>query len=229
MGTERTGPDLTNIGKRQPSEAWNLLHLYQPRAVVDESVMPAYPWLFSVKPKLDPGDVEVVVPDKYREGISGKIVASQEALQLVAYLQSLVQTELYSVQESPKFLYSEDEQDEIKDSLSNPLPNGKGLYVANCQSCHQSNGEGLPGAFPPLKGSPIVNDDDLQMYVQIIMEGYDAREEYAVMNAVGKDNNLTPAEIAAIINYERSSWGNSGRMVTKEEIEKLINELYNLQ
>ena len=31
MGTERTGPDLTNIGKRQPSVAWNLLHLYQPR------------------------------------------------------------------------------------------------------------------------------------------------------------------------------------------------------
>ncbi|MCE9540546.1 MAG: cbb3-type cytochrome c oxidase subunit II, partial [Bacteroidetes bacterium] len=32
MGTERTGPDLTNIGSRQPSMAWNLLHLYQPRA-----------------------------------------------------------------------------------------------------------------------------------------------------------------------------------------------------
>ena len=49
MGTERTGPDLTNIGSRQPSLAWNLLHLFQPRAVVEKSIMPAYPWLFEVK------------------------------------------------------------------------------------------------------------------------------------------------------------------------------------
>ena len=46
MGTERTGPDLTNVGVRQGSLAWNLLHLYQPRAVVEQSIMPAYPWLF---------------------------------------------------------------------------------------------------------------------------------------------------------------------------------------
>ncbi|MBR9915577.1 MAG: cytochrome c [Algicola sp.] len=232
MGTERTGPDLTNIGKRQPSEAWNLLHLYQPRAVVDESVMPAYPWLFVVKSKLEPGDVEVVVPDKFRKNVTGKIVASKEALQLVAYLQSLVQTDLYAAQKSPEFLYSDAEdaeQAEINDSLASSLPNGRRLYAANCQSCHQSNGEGLPGAFPPLKGSPIVDSDNLEMYVQIIMEGYDAREEYAVMNAVGRDNNLSPAEVAAIINFERSSWGNNGNMVTKEEVEKLINELYNLQ
>ncbi|WP_462237358.1 c-type cytochrome [Ferruginibacter sp.] len=32
--------------------------------------------------------------------------------------------------------------------------NGTTLYTANCQSCHQSNGEGLPGAFPPLKRQP---------------------------------------------------------------------------
>lgn len=49
MGTERTGPDLTNIGTRQSSLARNLLHLYQPRAVVEKSIMPAYPWLFEVK------------------------------------------------------------------------------------------------------------------------------------------------------------------------------------
>ena len=45
MGTERTGPDLTNVGVRQPSLDWNLSHLFNPRIVVKESVMPAYPWL----------------------------------------------------------------------------------------------------------------------------------------------------------------------------------------
>src|SRR6185437_10050980 len=47
MGTERTGPDLTNVGLRQPSAVWNLTHLYNPRILVKESIMPAYPWLFT--------------------------------------------------------------------------------------------------------------------------------------------------------------------------------------
>ena len=59
MGTERTGPDLTNVGNRQPSLEWNLLHLYQPRAVVSKSIMPSYKWLFDVKEK--PGKDDVVV------------------------------------------------------------------------------------------------------------------------------------------------------------------------
>ncbi|HET7360717.1 MAG TPA: cbb3-type cytochrome c oxidase subunit II, partial [Salinimicrobium sp.] len=46
LGSERTGPDLTNIGKRQPSEAWHLLHLYNPRSVSPASIMPSYPWMF---------------------------------------------------------------------------------------------------------------------------------------------------------------------------------------
>lgn len=84
MGTERTGPDLTNVGTRQPSMAWNLLHLYQPRAVVEKSIMPAYPWLFEIKNEVGEDEVEVNVPDEYRKVINGKIIASQEALNLVA-------------------------------------------------------------------------------------------------------------------------------------------------
>ena len=49
MGTERTGPDLTNIGNRQPSSDWQLVHLFNPRTVVKESIMPAYPWLSLIK------------------------------------------------------------------------------------------------------------------------------------------------------------------------------------
>ena len=65
LGSERTGPDLTNIGERQPSVDWQLLHLYQPRAVVEQSVMPAYQWLFKEKDYLEKGDIEVKVPEKF--------------------------------------------------------------------------------------------------------------------------------------------------------------------
>ena len=223
MGTERTGPDLTNIGSRQPSLAWNLLHLYQPRAVVEKSIMPAYPWLFEVKNELGEKDVEVVVPDAYRKGISGRIVATQEALLLVAYLQSLKQTPLPDGKLPMEFLYKKKEIPVVVNGNNANLPDGKLLYTNNCMSCHQANGEGLKSAFPSLKGSPIVLGDDLELFVNIIMLGYDARPEYAVMNAVGLDNNLTPEEVTAIINHEKTSWGNNAKTVTPEEVKKIMD------
>ena len=222
MGTERTGPDLTNVGVRQGSLAWNLLHLYQPRAVVEQSIMPAYPWLFKEVYSVNKDDVEVVVPDKYRKGIKGKIIASQEALDLVAYLQSLKQTALPDGKPAMEFLYKKEIKKDASGIASN-LPDGGLLYTKNCSSCHQANGEGLKGAFPSLKGSPIVLGDDLDLFVSIIMLGYDARPEYSVMNAVGTDNELTPEEVTAIINHEKTSWGNEAKPISTEEVKKIMD------
>jgi cytochrome c oxidase cbb3-type subunit 2 len=93
LGTERTGPDLTNIGSRQPSDVWQLIHLYQPRALVSASIMPAYPWLFTIKDRADAGDTTVAVPAAYAP--AGKVVvANRSALDIVAYLKSLKQVPL---------------------------------------------------------------------------------------------------------------------------------------
>lgn len=223
MGTERTGPDLTNIGTRQPSIAWHLLHLYQPRAVVEKSIMPAYPWLFEVKDHLAKNDVEVIVPDQYRVGIQGKIVASREAIQLITYLKSLKQTPLPDGKAPLEFLYKKKVSSAALNGKSENLPDGLELYTQNCVACHQANGEGLKGAFPPLKRSPVVLGDDLELYVTIIMQGYNARPEYAVMNAVGTDNNLSPEEVTAIINHEKMSWGNDAKKVSLEEVKKIMD------
>jgi len=90
LGTQRTGPDLTNVGVRQPSEIWNLIHLYNPRIVVPTSVMPSYPWYFEYKTTAATDDVVVPIPDAYKP--EGKIVVAQsEAIEMVRYLQSLKQ------------------------------------------------------------------------------------------------------------------------------------------
>jgi cytochrome c oxidase cbb3-type subunit II len=91
LGTMRTGPDLFNIGARQPSDQWHLGHLYQPRAYLPGSIMPSYPFMFEAKAKADPGDVEVKLPPGY--GPVGQVlVAKAEALDLVAYLKALNHT-----------------------------------------------------------------------------------------------------------------------------------------
>ncbi|MDQ8203051.1 cbb3-type cytochrome c oxidase subunit II [Pelagicoccus sp. SDUM812003] len=96
LGTMRTGPDLHNIAARQPSEDWHLIHLYQPRAVLPNSVMPSYQYLFTHVNEVPLGSKEVNVPKNWLpEG--AKVIATQEALDLVAYLKSLDHT--YSVEQ----------------------------------------------------------------------------------------------------------------------------------
>ena len=91
LGSMRTGPDLFNIGVRQPSKDWNLGHLYQPRAYVRDSIMPAYPFLFTIKSAAEEGDQVVNLPPGVAP--AGKVVvANREALDLVTYLIGLDHT-----------------------------------------------------------------------------------------------------------------------------------------
>lgn len=92
LGTMRTGPDLFNIGARQPSADWHLGHLYQPRAYTPGSIMPAFPFLFvERKGPAAAGEVTVTLPPAYaKPGIT--IIATQDAVNLVEYLKGMDHT-----------------------------------------------------------------------------------------------------------------------------------------
>lgn len=92
LGTMRTGPDLLNIGARQPSKDWHLGHLYQPRAYTPGSIMPPYPYLFEVRQgEAKAGETVVNLPPAFAK--PGQVVlAKPEALALVDYLLSLDRT-----------------------------------------------------------------------------------------------------------------------------------------
>lgn len=219
LGSERTGPDLTNVGKRQAGREWHLLHLYNPRSVVKESVMPGYPWLFTEKSEKEVTDKDVVVPvpAKFLRNSTRKIVASKEVLDLVEYLVSLKQPDMEAVYDFIPAL----KKDRPAAAGGTPagLPDGSVLYSNTCAACHQADGKGLPGAFPPLAGSPIVNDASPETLIRIILQGYDARAEYGVMAPFA--DMLSDEEIAAIATHERSSWGNKAPTVTPEEVKKV--------
>lgn len=231
MGTERTGPDLTNIGNRIPSDDWHFVHLYNPRIVVEQSIMPSYPWLFEEKSQAAEGDKVVSVPPSVMRNSSNVVVAKEEALQLVAYIKTLKQTPLPTGISPNEFLYKKEKVKTTSSDATAPeaILDGAQLYAANCQACHQANGEGLKGAFPPLKGSKIVNNENPETLINIILNGYNAREEFAEMPAVGRLNSLSAAEIAAIINHERSSWGNTGTTIPAKQVDEIIQFINNQQ
>lgn len=222
LGSERTGPDLTNIGKRQSSEDWHLLHLYNPRAVVSESVMPSYPWLFKVVDStlVKPDEKVVAVPQEFFNKKGKKVVAREEALLLVEYLKSLKQTDLPGGDIADFIPALRKIQEEgMQGGSGGGKPDGANLYKQTCAACHQDNGKGVAGAFPPLAGSKIVTDKDPETLIRIILQGYNSRPDYGVMPPFA--DMLTDAEIAAIATHERSSWGNSADEVTEEDVKKI--------
>ena len=209
LGTERTGPDLSNVGNRQPSDVWHLIHLYQPRAVVSGSIMPAFPWLFEIRPGAGEGDVVVPVPEEYVPA-GGLVVAGPLAQALVAYLLSLRQVPLAA--ERPTTAAGSGE------AL------GARVYDTRCASCHQPDGGGVPGTFPPLARDPVVIAEDPTRHVEIVLfglvgEAIDGTDYAAPMP--GWKDQLTDEEVAAVVNHERTSWGNNAPGVTPERVAEI--------
>lgn len=81
---------------------------------------------------------------------------------------------------------------------------GEKVYTANCAACHQASGDGLPPNFPALKGSKIANGP-ADAHIKQVING---------KNLMPPFKQLSDEDVAAVVSYERTSWGNKGGAVT---------------
>ena len=81
---------------------------------------------------------------------------------------------------------------------------GEQVYAANCVACHQANGKGVPNAFAPLDGSPVVNGAKAHQ-IDVLLHGQDTP---AYASAMPGWKQLSDTEIAAVITYTRNTWSN---------------------
>jgi len=89
-GSQRVGPDLANLGARQPDVNWHLLHLYAPQFQVKGSTMPPYRFLFEKrKIKLQPSPEALVLPAEAAPPAGYEVVPKPAAKALAAYLVNL--------------------------------------------------------------------------------------------------------------------------------------------
>ena len=92
---------------------------------------------------------------------------------------------------------------------------GEKVYAANCVACHQATGKGVPGAFPALDGSKIVNGPKNDQ-IALVMNG----KPNTAMAAFGKQ--LNDVELAAVITFTRNAWGNkTGEAIQPAEVKAL--------
>jgi mono/diheme cytochrome c family protein len=101
---------------------------------------------------------------------------------------------------------------------------GGAIYTANCSSCHQSDGQGIAGAFPPLAGNPTVTGNPITV-ITIVKDGLEGRlavngQAYSGIMPRWRDL-LSDEQIADVISYIRSSWKNDAPGVSTADVQSV--------
>ena len=105
-------------------------------------------------------------------------------------------------------------------TLGEEVYNTGGSGGVACLTCHQATGEGLPGAFPPLKGAGDFYGDCAK-HAGFVINGLTGEIEIAgttYNSAMPAQANLSDMEIAAVITFERNSWGNDDGVCTPDQV-----------
>lgn len=107
--------------------------------------------------------------------------------------------------------------------LKASMERGEELYVTNCQNCHMANGQGVGKVYPPLANSDYLMEDVTRSIDQVLHGTDDGTviEGVKYSGEMTAFNMLSNQEIADVLNYIRNSWGNDGKMVTSEQVEKV--------
>lgn len=107
---------------------------------------------------------------------------------------------------------------------------GELLYQQRCLSCHQATGEGLPGTYPPLAGSEYVGAADPGVPARILIHGISGpitvkgTEYNNLMPPYGVGVQMSDEEVAELLTYVRSSFGNTASAVTAADVKKARDE-----
>ena len=94
-------------------------------------------------------------------------------------------------------------------SLAAAAPDGQALFISNCSACHQATGLGVPGAFPALAGDKFVTGDG-KTVAHVVLFGRGGMPAFK--------GDLGDADIAAILTYVRSAWGNKAGPVAPQDV-----------
>lgn len=99
---------------------------------------------------------------------------------------------------------------------------GQLIYEQNCLTCHQANGSGVPNLNPPLRGTDWVLGDKTRL-INVLLKGLQGQEIEGDMydNAMPAHDFLNDTQIADVLTYIRSNFGNKADAITADEVKAL--------
>lgn len=102
---------------------------------------------------------------------------------------------------------------------------GRKVYLSSCVACHQANGQGVEGAFPPLANSDYLLADKNRT-IDIVAHGMDGEITVngITYNAIMASQSLSKKEVKDVVNYILNAWGNDGGEVTMKEVHDVMSK-----
>ncbi|EIF30777.1 cytochrome c, mono- and diheme variants family [Burkholderia sp. Ch1-1] len=113
--------------------------------------------------------------------------------------------------------------------IADSLPVGFYVYRSFCASCHRDDGSGVTHAFPTLAGNPSVLTEDTTSLIRLLVEGGNSPSTLTGpprQAMPGFATTLTDVEIALVLTYIRSAWGNHAQPVTANDVATLRKEIH---
>lgn len=168
-------------------------------------------------------------PAPPRLPLSVKIVFAQLALAALALAWAPAQTLLRSSRgEGPpatRLAAATTEPTDVDALPADPVMRGEKIFAQTCAACHQPDGRGLPGVFPPLAGSDFLLAD-AERAVRIVTRGLSGP---VTVNGVEYRSAMPPLplsdqDVAAVLSYVMQAWGNNGPAVAISDVTRVRGE-----
>ncbi|HDS1737201.1 cytochrome c [Pseudomonas sp. BP8] len=101
---------------------------------------------------------------------------------------------------------------------------GASVYIDNCAACHRTDGQGYTRVFPALAGNPVVQTQDATSLIHVVLAGATVPATHTApsnLTMPGFGWRLSDQEVAEVVNFIRTSWGNQGSAVTAGDVKAL--------
>lgn len=181
---------------------------------------------FAVKKDANPGFIneawtQVERPGIYRgqcaelcgkdHGFMPIVVIAKTPSEFQQWLQDTEQAQLRAAEAAQQALAN-------RMTLDEAMQRGEQVYTAYCAACHQPNGAGLAGVFPALKGSAVATGA-IGAHIHIVLNGKAGTAMQAYRS------QLSAADVAAVVTYERNAWGNqTGDLIQAADVQAVLEK-----
>ena len=105
-------------------------------------------------------------------------------------------------------------------SLAQSMKRGQEVFNATCKNCHQENGQGMPGVYPPLAKSDFLAQDTKRA-IDIVVNGINGEifvngKKYNL--DMPAQTQLSDQQVTDVLNFVRNSWGNKGKAIKAAQV-----------
>lgn len=144
-------------------------------------------------------------------------LTDQDLIAIAAYLKSLPAVN----SDNQPFVYDPAVANALR--KGDDSKRGASVYIDNCAACHRTDGKGYANTFPKLAGNPVIQNKNPASLINIILQGHTLKGTVSTPTIYTMPSlkwRLNDGQIADVVSFIRTSWGNQGTEIDQQEVQR---------